>query len=58
MKRTKSNHIKYLLASFDEDLEETVGYVPQTQTVTDYIKQCNPRMVINHKEKPYHFKTI
>ena len=58
MKRTRSNHIQFLLASLDEDLEETVGYIPQIQTSANYIKQCNPRMVINHKEKPYHFKSI
>ena len=48
----KSRHIQYLLEGIED---ETVGYIPEKQDVGDYIKQCNPRMIVNYKEKPYHY---
>lgn len=51
----KSRHIAYLLEQIED---ETVGYIPEIETVQDYIKKCNPRMVMNYKEKPYHFKEL
>jgi hypothetical protein len=49
MKRTKSNHINFLLSQFENESEDT------TKNFFDgYIKQVNPRIKVNEIVKPYH----
>lgn len=48
MKRTQSNHIKFLLNEFENE--------PEDSWEVDYIKPVNLRMKVNQVIKPYHIK--
>lgn len=52
MKRTQSNHIKFLISEFESRNEDTREYFQ------DYVKEVNPKIKVNEKIKPYHVQQI
>lgn len=47
MRRTQSNHIKFLLNEFENENEDNQDM--------GYIKAVNPRIKVNETIKPYHY---
>lgn len=49
MRRTQSNHIKFLLNEFEDETEDT-----ENNYFDVYVKKVNHRIKVNEIIKPYH----